>query len=647
MQLVKVFAQSKETEETIMINANSKAENKLKKPFNFNKRNLLPQGLEIFTTTKCNLRCKYCSARKLLNDKHPVSLSFEQMKKGIDLFAFIHKNDKTLKTVAFTGGEPFLEFNRLKMIILYIRKTYKNFQITISTNGTLLTEKKINFLFSQNVCLNVSIDGNKKAHDEQAKFVHHPENSVFDKVIKNISHLCPSIKHMLYIPVTVMKQNAGYIHKIVKNLENLGLENIEIHFDIYARWDKKSTAKAISGMRLLKKHLFNSALSNLKNQNAVFLKSSIHNDLDSRVICLSPHGKFYPSDFLCVYSNGNAYQVGELNKDGIDLKKYLHIHETAQKTLKKILPSIDELQFLDRYFYSVFNGLNTTKSIKATQKVLSVLVKEFEPINKANEIFQKLSGYFKDEQYFRRHCEDENLDALIINMNNISYPQYLEELKKPIEKLLYSKGKNKNLILRSDTNKFNVFLSAFLYSFQLAKKSDKNLKISLETSASNLNKEQIFFLKKFGIHLGINDFDTLEKIKKRYDFSKIYALAEKINILNMSDFFKKMRTLKLTYFRIGEKNRGKKYFDNIEKNLIKSAARRNFIYSAHFLNDMRNANAKFLSAEFINNKWLYFHDKNEKFRKQMLLNLARKIKNEKSIKNYFLNLRKIIAKNSP
>jgi len=31
----------------------------------------------------------------------------------------------------------------------------------------------------------------------------------------------------------------------------------------------------------------------------------------------------------------------------------------------------------------------------------------------------------------------------------------------------------------------------------------------------------------------------------------------------------------------------------------------------------------------------------------MLLNLARKIKNEKSIKNYFLNLRKIIAKNSP
>jgi len=62
---------------------------------------------------------------------------------------------------------------------------------------------------------------------------------------------------------------------------------------------------------------------------------------------------------------------------------------------------------------------------------------------------------------------------------------------------------------------------------------------------------------------------------------------------------------------------------------------------------MRNANAKFLSAEFINNKWLYFHDKNEKFRKQMLLNLARKIKNEKSIKNYFLNLRKIIAKNSP
>ena len=116
----------------------------------------------------CNLRCKYCFAstgdfgtgRKLM----PLEIG----KKAIDFLLENSGNRKNLE-LDFFGGEPLMNFDVVKEVVAYGRereKEYgKNFRFTITTNGMLLTDDKIDFINKEMSNVVLSIDGRKDVHD--------------------------------------------------------------------------------------------------------------------------------------------------------------------------------------------------------------------------------------------------------------------------------------------------------------------------------------------------------------------------------------------------------------------------------------------------------------------------------------------------
>ncbi len=101
--------------------------------------------LRISVTDRCNFRCSYCMPSDIFNkDYRYISqdkiLSYEEI---IDTCAVLKKIG--LKKIRITGGEPLLRKN-IDKLIYKLKAEVMIENISITTNGSLLTEDKISLL---------------------------------------------------------------------------------------------------------------------------------------------------------------------------------------------------------------------------------------------------------------------------------------------------------------------------------------------------------------------------------------------------------------------------------------------------------------------------------------------------------------------
>ncbi len=110
-----------------------------------------PRSVQFEVSTRCNLKCSYCTHR-LLTDKNDVSIAdFERMLSAIDL--------DCIDNVDFTGlGEPVLN-PELPAMIRAVRKLSTPTHIRVVTNGTILTPERVEALCDAGITsIAVSID---------------------------------------------------------------------------------------------------------------------------------------------------------------------------------------------------------------------------------------------------------------------------------------------------------------------------------------------------------------------------------------------------------------------------------------------------------------------------------------------------------
>lgn len=133
-----------------------------------------PFHADIEVTTKCNLKCKYCSIRHIPNLPEK-NMKFHDFKKIID-------NLPTLLTVKLQGrGETFLEKDSLDMFS-YLDK--KKIVTSLYTNGTFLNDENIDAILKSNVySIYFSIEGEKKTHEAIRT------GSNYDLLVENIKRL--------------------------------------------------------------------------------------------------------------------------------------------------------------------------------------------------------------------------------------------------------------------------------------------------------------------------------------------------------------------------------------------------------------------------------------------------------------------------
>lgn len=116
----------------------------------------------------CNLRCEYCFAAKGDFGCGRKLMPLEVGKKAID-FLIEHSAGRRNLEMDFFGGEPLMNWEVVKELVLYAREQEKlhnkNFRFTITTNGLLLTDDKIDFINKEMSNCVLSLDGRKEVND--------------------------------------------------------------------------------------------------------------------------------------------------------------------------------------------------------------------------------------------------------------------------------------------------------------------------------------------------------------------------------------------------------------------------------------------------------------------------------------------------
>ena len=154
----------------------------------------IEHGLKQMTlgvTNQCNLRCKYCVYSgnfKNFRTHSNKCMSLEIAVKSIDYFLKHLSKTENSKFLTFYGGEPLLNFDLISQVINYVKsKSNANIYYSITTNGTLLDEEKINFLSKNKIFLMISLDGDKTVHDKnRVSFFGEP---TFDIIMHNLEKI--------------------------------------------------------------------------------------------------------------------------------------------------------------------------------------------------------------------------------------------------------------------------------------------------------------------------------------------------------------------------------------------------------------------------------------------------------------------------
>ena len=116
----------------------------------------------IEVTEQCNLLCKYCYYGKMYHNNSERSLDMNTticlhvLRELLSARNILFNN----VVISFYGGEPLLNFNLIRAVVLFCKKEFPDFEYTfsITTNGTLLL-RYIDFLKEYNFRILISLDG--------------------------------------------------------------------------------------------------------------------------------------------------------------------------------------------------------------------------------------------------------------------------------------------------------------------------------------------------------------------------------------------------------------------------------------------------------------------------------------------------------
>lgn len=177
----------------------------------------------------CNLRCEYCFAAKGDFGHGRKLMPYEIGKKAIDFLIEKSGSRRNLE-LDFFGGEPLMNFDVVKQIVAYAReqekKYNKNFRFTITTNGILLDDDKIDFINKEMSNVVLSIDGRKDVNDRLRVRV--DKSGSYDAIMPKYKKLVEKRGYdNYYVRGTFTTYNLDFA-KDVQHLYNEGFDQVSV-----------------------------------------------------------------------------------------------------------------------------------------------------------------------------------------------------------------------------------------------------------------------------------------------------------------------------------------------------------------------------------------------------------------------------------
>ncbi|NLK65541.1 MAG: thioether cross-link-forming SCIFF peptide maturase [Tissierellia bacterium] len=194
-------------------------------------------------THDCNLRCEYCFASQGTYNGEKAFLSFETGKKAFDYLVKNSGNRRNLE-VDFFGGEPLMNFETIKKLVDYgrsLEKEYnKHFRFTVTTNGLLLDEEKMDYINENMDNVVLSIDGRKETNDRMRKTIN--GKGSYDLIIDNYKKFINKRGNKDYFVRGTFTSNNLDFSEDVRHMRELGFDKISVE-PVVAKMEEKYALK--------------------------------------------------------------------------------------------------------------------------------------------------------------------------------------------------------------------------------------------------------------------------------------------------------------------------------------------------------------------------------------------------------------------
>ncbi len=143
------------------------------KGMEFKARPTVIKAMCLHVAHDCNLACKYCFAEEGEYKGRRAIMSYEVGKAAFD-FLVAHSGNRRNLEVDFFGGEPLMNWDVVKKLVAYgreLEKTHdKKFRFTVTTNGVLLDQEKMDFINAEMHNVVLSLDGRREVNDRMRPF---------------------------------------------------------------------------------------------------------------------------------------------------------------------------------------------------------------------------------------------------------------------------------------------------------------------------------------------------------------------------------------------------------------------------------------------------------------------------------------------
>lgn len=292
----------------------------------YNEDNII-KALCLHVAHDCNLRCNYCFASQgdFKGDRSLMSL--EVGKKALE-FLVKHSGSRRNLEVDFFGGEPLMNFEIIKKLVMYgkdLEKNYnKHFRFTITTNGVLLDEDNMKFIneYMDNVVL--SLDGRKRINDNMRRTI--TDEGSYDIILPKFQKMVAKRGDKdYYVRGTFTSYNLDFSNDVL-HFYDKGFKKISIE-PVVTSLDKDYGIKEEHIDTILKEYeKFSKDYINIKKKDDDFLFFHFMIDLDqgpcivkrivgcgagSEYMAVTPEGELYPCHQFVgdkKFKIGNVYE---------------------------------------------------------------------------------------------------------------------------------------------------------------------------------------------------------------------------------------------------------------------------------------------------------------------------------------------------
>lgn len=142
-------------------------------------------SLHIFVVSlRCEHSCPYCQVSRQSEDRDAFDMSEEVAEKSLDL---VFKSPSENIKIEFQGGEPLLNFDRIKQVVNSAKQRNKehnkNLDFVIATNLALISADVLEFCRNNSIHISTSLDGPADLHNKNRP---RPGRDSYERAIKGI-----------------------------------------------------------------------------------------------------------------------------------------------------------------------------------------------------------------------------------------------------------------------------------------------------------------------------------------------------------------------------------------------------------------------------------------------------------------------------